>query len=380
MIKAFVVLTPSGLALARRYRDARPEGVAIFAPAAILGAIEENPGPIAGTFATAEVGEFAWPGPLRALVPGLWGRAEAIVAVMALGIVVRLVGPLATDKRRDPAVVVVDDAGRFAIAALGGHASGANDLAAEVAAILGARAVVTTASDSAGLPAVDQVGRSEGWVIERAENLTRVAAAVVRRQSVAVYQDAGSPDWWRPFGPWPEHFRRVASWDAIRRSDPLAILAISDRALPLDLPTDRIVAYRPPSLVAGIGCRRGTPRSTIEAWVAEVFLRHGLAEQSLFTLATVMLKIDEPGLLEFAGMRNLPLVAFPAEHIAAQPGTERPSERVFAKTGLYGVAEPSALRAAGAASLLVPKQKGPGITLALARRPGQSADPASYCE
>ncbi len=381
MNQAIVVLTPSGLRLARRYRDAGPVSAAIFAPSAILGSLDEaKPGPIAATFEAAEPGEYAWLGPLRAIVPGLWEWSDAIVAVMALGIVVRLVGPLARDKRSDPAVVVVDEAGRFAIATLGGHASGANALALEVAAILGAQAVVTTASDSAGLPAVDQVGRAEGWTIERAENLTRVAAAVVRREVVAVYQDAGSPDWWRRFGGWPGHFRRLSSWDAVRGSSPAAILAISDRAIPEGLPTDRVLVYRPPTLVAGIGCRRGTARVAIEAWVGQVFREHGLAEASLAALATVMLKIDEPGLLEFARSRSLPLVAFPSEQLASQPGIERPSARVFDKVGLYAVAEPSALRAAGAGRLLLPKQKGPGITLALARHPSDRAGPAAYCE
>jgi cobalt-precorrin 5A hydrolase len=82
-----------------------------------------------------------------------------------------------------------------------------------------------------------------------------------------------------------------------------------------------------------------------------------------------MLKLDEPGLLDFARSRSLPLVAFPSEQLADHPGIETPSERVRARVGLPAVAEPSALRAAGATRLLVPKQKGPGVTLALARRP-----------
>jgi len=100
-----------------------------------------------------------------------------------------------------------------------------------------------------------------------------------------------------------------------------------------------------------------------------VMADHGLAEASLAAVATVMLKVDEPGLIAFARARGLPLVAFPADQIADQPGIETPSERVRAKVGIAAVAEPSALRAAGASRLLVPKQKGPGITLALARRP-----------
>ena len=286
---------------------------------------------------------------------------------MALGIVVRMAGPLAGDKRRDPAVVAVDDAGRFAISVLGGHGAGANALAEEVAEVLGALPVVTTASEAQGLPAVDQIGRAWGWAIERTENLTRVAASVVRREPVAVWQDAGTPDWWRPFGPWPSHFVRLSAWEQLATLRPSALLVISDRAVPNCGPDDRTVLYRPPTLVAGVGCRRGTAEATIETWTRAVCARNALSPLSLAAVATVHLKLDEPGLLGFARRRGLPLVSFPPEQLADLPGIERPSERVRSKVGIAAVAEPAALRASWASPLLVPKQIGPGVTLALAR-------------
>jgi cobalt-precorrin 5A hydrolase len=263
----------------------------------------------------------------------------------------------------------VDDTGRIAISVLGGHAAGANALAEEHATILGAQADVTTASEAGGLPAVDRIGLEDGWIIERAENLTRVAAAVVRRRKVAVWQEQGRLDWCQRFGDWPDHFHRVDSAEALRSVGPEAVLFISDRDEPAGLPEGRTLLYRPPTLVAGIGCKRGTPREVIEEWVAGVMAAHHLSPHSLAAVATVTLKLDEPGLLEFARSRDLPLVAFPSEQLADHPGIEMPSERVRSKIGLAAVAEPSALRAAGATRLLVPKQKGPGVTLALARRP-----------
>ncbi|AGA25226.1 cobalt-precorrin 5A hydrolase [Singulisphaera acidiphila] len=383
MSTAILVLTRDGLALARRLRDARPdEGIVIFGPSCVVGACggpvpsadEAAIGASSPFFATAEPGVFGWLGPLRLVFPTIWQRHDSIVAVMALGIVVRLAGPLALDKRRDPAVVVVDDAGRFAISVLGGHGAGANELAYRVAEVLGAQPVVTTASDVRGLPAVDQVGRDQGWTIERADNLTRVAASVVRRDTVAVWQDAGSFDWWRPFGPWPSHFHRLRSWDELPGLHASALLVISDRLEPENLPEEQTLVYRPPTLVAGIGCRRGTSLETIAAWTHSVLTAHGLAAGSLAALATVTLKVDEPGLLAFAAARQLPLVAFPPDQLAHQAGIETPSERVRSKIGIPAVAEPSALRASGASRLLVTKQKGPGVTVALARKPaGRSA-------
>ncbi len=378
MKRAILVLSQSGLDLAKRLRATRPEGTLILGPSCVVGRCGGPPkgdAPEVGlppkVFATDEPGVVGWVGPLRGVLPSIWREFDAIVAVMALGIVVRLIGPLASDKRSDPAVVVVDDAGRYAICVLGGHGAGANELTREVAEILGATPVITTASESQGLPAVDRIGRNWGWAIERTENLTRVAAAVVRRQTVAVWQDAGSPDWWRPFGTWPDHFIRLRSWNEWPALRPAALLVISDRVEPDDLPHDRTVVYRPPTLVVGIGCRRGTALEAIDAWVEKVFAEHGLARNSLAEVATVTLKVDERGLLAFASERGVPFVAFPPEQLADQAGIESPSELVRSKIGIAAVAEPAALRAAGAARLLVPKQKGPGVTLAVARRPYQ---------
>lgn len=380
MSTAILILTRDGLDLARRLRDARPDRTAIYGPSCVVGACAggnaASDAPAPEVFATAEPGVCGWLGPLRRVFPALWERHDEIIAVMALGIVVRLVGPLAVDKRRDPAVVVVDDAGRFALSVLGGHGAGANALAHWVASTLGAQPVITTASDVHGFPAVDQIGRSLGWTLERAENLSRVAAAVVRRETVAIWQDAGTPDWWRPFGPWPDHFVRLRSWDGLAAARASALLVISDRLWDESAGhrlRDRTLVYRPPTLVAGIGCRRGTSLEAIADWTETVLTAHGLAPHSLAALATVTLKVDEPGLLAFAAARGLPLVAFPPADLAGQPGIETPSERVLSKIGIPAVAEPAALRAAGTSKLLVTKQKGPGLTLALARKPPQGS-------
>ncbi len=365
---AILVLSATGLDLARRVREGRGEETVIFGPSCVVGRCGGMPGAEL-IFDAEENGVRGWIGPLRKVFPKIWGEFDAIVGMMAMGIVVRLAGSLASDKRSDPAVVVVDEAGRFAVSVLGGHGAGANDLTRKIAAILGATPVITTASDARGLPAVDLIGRDLGWKIDRAENLTRVAASVARGETVAVWQDAGETDWWKPFGPWPGHFVRIATGDDLARVKPSALLIISDRVVTDDrIPADRTIVYRPPTLVAGIGCKRGTSREAIDAWVNAVFAANGLARESLAAVATVTLKADEPGLIAFANRRGVPLVAFAPEELDGQPGIETPSERVRSKIGIPAVAEPAALREAGAEILLVTKQKGPGITVALARK------------
>src|SRR5437016_31821 len=105
-------------------------------------------------------------GPVREVLQDAFTSGRPLVCVMALGIVVRTLAPLLRDKHTDPAVLAVDEAGRFVIPVLGGHVAGANALAHELARAVGAVPVITTASDALGLPAVDLIGRAWDWKVE----------------------------------------------------------------------------------------------------------------------------------------------------------------------------------------------------------------------
>ncbi|HHY67902.1 MAG TPA: cobalamin biosynthesis protein CbiG, partial [Alicyclobacillus sp.] len=104
-------------------------------------------------------------GSVRELLQDGFHRYEGWILFISLGAVVRMIAPVLRDKKTDPAVVVVDDAGRFAISVLSGHLGGANRLAERVAEVLGAQPVITTASDVGRTIAVDLLGRSFGWTL-----------------------------------------------------------------------------------------------------------------------------------------------------------------------------------------------------------------------
>jgi cobalt-precorrin 5A hydrolase len=265
-------------------------------------------------------------------------------------------------------VVVVDEAGRFAVSVLGGHQAGANELARRVAKILKATPVITTASESLGLPAVDLIGHELGWKIERSQNLTRVAAAVVNGRPVAVYQDAGHTDWWQRFGPWPEHFQRIGDPDEVRDGF-AAALVISDRAVPPQRFSRKCpcVIFRPPTLHVGVGCRRGVDVREVQRLFDQVMRRFQLAPGSVATMSTAWIKKSEPALLEFSRRLGVGLGSFSRERLLAAGPLPTPSERVFSKIGLHGVAEPSAMLAAGTSELVVPKQASKSVTIAVAR-------------
>jgi cobalt-precorrin 5A hydrolase len=121
-------------------------------------------------------------------------------------------------------------------------------------------------------------------------------------------------------------------------------------------------------LVLGVGCRRGVPCEEIEALFQELCITRGLPASCLDQVATVSLKADEPGLRQFADKHGVPLRSFTIEELSQIADLPNPSAQVQAKIGIAGVAEPAALLAAGASTLLIPKFTGKRVTMALARK------------
>ena len=330
--------------------------------------------------------------PLRPLLRRVWGEFDALVLFLPVGAAVRLAAPLLNDKRSDPALVCVDDGGRYAVSVLSGHLGGADRLAERVAAILSAEAVVTSGSHATGTLAVDLLGAEFGWTIEAdSAAITRASAAVVNRESVGVYQSAGETDWWPKGRELPPNITVHPSLDSLRRSGSTAALIISDesdlylsegKTLTEALPAAHIVLYRPRTLVASMGCRRGVPAEELEQLLRDTFRAYNLSLNSLACIASATLKQEEPGLLALSEKYCVPLVCYESEELNAlfedvANGDARcqalnPSANARRLVGVWGVAEPAALLASGASRLLVAKQTAARATVAVARRESQA--------
>ncbi|MFF9813000.1 precorrin-3B C(17)-methyltransferase [Streptomyces sp. NPDC014006] len=298
----------------------------------------------------------AWPdrtrvydGAVADAVRRAFAECEQLVCFLATGAVVRLVAPLLGDKATDPGVVCVDEGGRFAVPVLGGHGGGANELAAEVAEVLGAVPVVTTATDAVGLAGLDTLGLPvEGAV-------AAVSRALLDGEPVALEAEVA----------WPLPPLPVAERGAYT-------IRVSDRAVAAG---EREVLLRPPTLVAGVGASKGAPVDELLALVEAALAEAGLCVRSLAELATVDAKAGEPGLVEAAERLGVPLVTYPAEELAAVE-VPNPSDAPLAAVGTPSVAEAAALARGG--ELLVPKRKSeradssPAMaTCAVVRRPGR---------
>ncbi len=348
--------------------------------------------------------------PVRPLVTKLFGDCERLVLFMPVGAAVRLLAPSLRDKHHDPAVVCVDDAGRFAVSLLSGHLGGADRLTQEVARALGANPVVTSASHVMGTVAVDLLGQEFGWQIEAEPiEVTRASAAMVNGAPVGVYQDAGELDWWPSGEPLPVNVTVYHSREALMAASWAAALIITDKTAgeitgkdttlpgtsgsPESAEKDRaVVFYRPRTLVAGMGCRRGVPVNELDELLVNTFRSCGLATASLRCIATADLKQDERGLIDLAGKYGVPLQCYRAgelnavfdeqhpadlssafaERSTAPPPDQAairptPRDQVRQLLGMWGVSEPAALLAAGNRGLLAPRVKSDRATIAVAR-------------
>jgi len=306
-----------------------------------------NAAHLAGSWNDARIYE----GRPREALQRAWEECEAVVLFLATGAAVRLVAPLLRDKRTDPGVVAVDDAGLFAVALCGGHEGGANSLAARVAASLVATPVVTTASDALGLPALDSLGKNLGLRLEEGSDAAAVGAALVSGERVSLVSDRRLP-----FGPLPEN--------VVRADEPEPpLIFVSDRVA--DVPRPAVV-YRPPTLVAGVGCSRGAPAGEILGLLRASLAGVGLSEGSVAALASIEAKKDEAGLLKAAESLGIPVHFYSAERLAAV-STPNPSSVVREAVGTPSVSEAAVL--VSGAELVLQKRKSAMATVALGRLP-----------
>ncbi len=192
----------------------------------------------------------AYDGALRAQMAGFFSDYDQIVFFVSLGAVVRLIAPHLKSKDEDPGILVVDDAAQFVIPVLSGHVGGANAYAEQLAGLLGATAVLTTASDVGKTIPVDILGRELGWQVEAPKlNITRVSAHVVNEEPIALIQECGAKNWWTRPTPLPKNIHLFERFEAVDQSQYAALLWITQRDVPattwaaLD---ERLVVYRPP--------------------------------------------------------------------------------------------------------------------------------------
>ncbi len=277
------------------------------------------------------------------IVAELFVAGRPIVGICAAGILVRLLAPLLDDKFEEPPVLAVSLDAQHVVPLLGGH-RGANEMARTIASLIGGKAAVTTASDTRFTRALDVP--PPGFVLAHRAPVKSAMAWVLAGKSISL---SGHMPWLTEAG-YP-----------LSDEGEIALVCSEKLAKP------GILTYHPKTLVAGMGCARGTDGAHLIELLDAVLAEAGLARESLAAIATIDIKSDEAGLHALAAHFGVPLRLFSASELALERDrVPNPSSVVEAEIGTPSVAEAAALKAG---KLRVSKQKTQQATCAIGLSP-----------
>lgn len=295
-------------------------------------------------------------------------EGDAIVFIGAMGICVRKVMPLISDKHCDPAVICIDTCGKYVIPILSGHVGGANDLAREIASAIGAEAVVTTQSDNLGLWALDTLARRFGWAEAFARmNINDEIAIFVNGEPTALLLDIDDEGTQYLRDTKPEHVTIVSNASEIT-PDRFRLAIIVSPMEHILSERIRVLQYIPQCLHVGIGlAHQAEPANEILGRMLMAISMAGICIESIADFNTIDVKADEPlvKLLQADGMK----VNFYTSDQLAAISVPNPSDTVSKHVGTPSVSEAAAILGEGNTSrcnLVIEKQKGENWTLAAA--------------
>lgn len=321
-------------------------------------------------------------------VSDAWGKYDGMVFIMASGIVVRTIAPLLKSKTSDPAVVVMDAGGRFAVSLLSGHLGGANALAKALAHVCGGQAVITTGTDVAHTLAFDVLAKANQCLIENIKDMKYISSAMIEREPVDVY--CTCPAEFR----WPDNVRvyttaddqkagvdqrnvadqnaaagqtdaanrnvaasqtaavgeRIAASEVAssRQNTTAHVAVVIGHRFEIEVPEmayDKVLYLSPKDLCVGIGCKKNIPPQMLEDAFVHFLELNKICSGEVAGLATIALKKDEPAILKLSEKYGLPLYIIEDEAIKAleSAGAVQVSAFVKKTTGVGAVSEGSAL-------------------------------------
>ncbi len=316
---------------------------------------------------------------------------DGVIFIGACGIAVRSIAPYIVGKKKDPAVLVVDECGNFVISLLSGHLGGANELALHCAGYLGATPVVTTATDLHSRFAVDVFAKKNGCAIFHMKAAKEASAALLAGKKIGFYSEfpwegelpeglvlcdrAGKPLRRENLDHLAEmkvQNKSSARPDNTGAQDNAEIQTVSFEtgiAVTIHrncLPFPNTVHVVPSSSVLGMGCRRGKEAAPVQEAAKECLKEADIYKEALCAIASIDLKKEEPGLLALSESWNLPFQTFTEEELKAVKGEFTPSKFVKKIAGVDNVCERSAVLASGQGTLIRKKTGRDGVTTALA--------------
>ncbi len=289
---------------------------------------------------------------INSVAADIFDKSQAVIFVCACGIAVRSIAPFVRSKATDPAVLVIDDRGRFVIPILSGHLGGANAFAKAVAEKIGAVPVITTATDIGGKFSPDSSAKANNLMITDLSAAKEIASAVLKNEKIGLVSDYKC--------------RNTPPEITLNEQCRTGICISADTARkPFEITLNLV----PKNIVIGVGSKRGTPYFTIEKHISESLSVAGIDIRRLCAVATIDIKANEKGLLEFCEKYGLKLLTYTAEELMKVDGIFTKSDFVLSQTGADNVCERSVVKHGG--KLIMPKTAGNGVTVAAGEMPSE---------
>lgn len=342
---AIIALTKDGVSIAKNLKESLSGDVYISKRLMKEGFLEEKIYPIRGPFIN--------------FVHSIFPKYRNFIFITATGIAVRAIAKVIKDKRTDPAVVVVDERGKFVISLLSGHLGGANELTVQVSEILKSIPVITTASDGKGFIGIDVLAKQLGLHIENFHDLKKVSSFLVDKEKVAVILEPGLSR---------EFFNRIGSSAVFCKKAPKdakAVIFVTDEEV--INPSIPYVILRPKSIVLGIGARRGASYDELISLIRGAFSELNMSKDSISGISSIDIKRNEVCINKLAEYLEVPLSFYTKDELLKVEDQFPISSFVKRTVGVGAVARPSAYLASSG-GIELGYYTSQGITLAIYKR------------
>lgn len=286
---------------------------------------------------------------LSELVKRIFNEYDVLIFICACGIAVRTISPLIKSKVCDPAVIVMDESIKYVIPILSGHLGGANRISQIISNEMGAEAVITTATDIGGKFSVDSFAAANNLYISDMKIAKAVSAAVLQNKKIGIVSDYNTVN--------------VPDQLCTDLNCKIGICISNDKE---KKPFESTLNLIPQDIVLGVGCKKGKTFDEIESFLLRFLEKNQIPLYKISRIATIDLKANEKGILDFCKKYRLELSVYSARELMTAEGNFTDSEFVKSITGVDNVCERSAVLC-GMGRIIVPKTAGNGITCSAAQ-------------
>ena len=282
---------------------------------------------------------------------------DAIIGIMATGILIRNIADKIQDKTTDPAILSMDDNGKYVISLVSGHLGGANELAKKIAELIEGEPVITTATDTSAKVGIDTLATKLHWEIINKDEILSFNKAILEEKNIKIYINASKNDK-------IEYKDYIEDCLKNQEKNTLEIIDLKneDSSIKSIQGTDannhdkyedfNIIAsfdghtmfFKPKKIVIGIGARANVSKEKVIIAIQTAMNNLNLAIERIDSISTVDIKKDEEGILKAAKKINKPLNIVAIDEIREFKSPEiSSSDFVQEKFDIPGVAEPAAL-------------------------------------